>query len=234
MSRKAIDLTGERFGRLVVIEMSGRNKYGHTLFLCKCDCGNLFETVGSRLTNGNTKSCGCYKIEKALEEKPYKRKYNEYDLSGDYGIGITSKGEEFYFDLEDYEKIKNYCWRIHHGYVETSVRKDRKSTTIYFHRLVLPEFDDSIFLPDHINRITYDNRKENLRIVDEPENLKNKSMYSSNKTGRTGVEQRENGKWRAAIRVNGKRISRTFDEFSDAVSQRLSWEKEFNFYAGNN
>lgn len=31
--------------------------------------------------------------------------FNKYDLSGEYGIGYTSKGEEFYFDLEDYKKM---------------------------------------------------------------------------------------------------------------------------------
>lgn len=32
---------------------------------------------------------------------------NTYDLSGEYGIGYTTKGEEFWFDLEDYDKIKS-------------------------------------------------------------------------------------------------------------------------------
>ena len=46
------------------------------------------------------------------------KKYNTYDLTGEYGIGYTSKDEEFYFDLEDYDKIKDYCWRITmQGYV---------------------------------------------------------------------------------------------------------------------
>ena len=37
-------------------------------------------------------------------------KTNKYDLSGEYGIGYDSNGQKFYFDLEDYDKIKNYCW----------------------------------------------------------------------------------------------------------------------------
>ena len=40
------------------------------------------------------------------------KKYNTYDLSGEYGIGYTTKGEKFLFDLEDYEKIKDYCWCV--------------------------------------------------------------------------------------------------------------------------
>ena len=36
---------------------------------------------------------------------------NKYDLSGEYGIGWTHNTEhEFYFDLEDYDIIKYYCW----------------------------------------------------------------------------------------------------------------------------
>ena len=33
-----------------------------------------------------------------------------YDLTGDYGIGYTKEGDEFWFDKEDYEKIKKYIW----------------------------------------------------------------------------------------------------------------------------
>ena len=45
-----------------------------------------------------------------LSEKYNPKKYNKYDLTGKFGIGYTSKGEEFYFDLEDYDKIKNHLW----------------------------------------------------------------------------------------------------------------------------
>ena len=44
------------------------------------------------------------------------KKYNKYDLSGEYGIGWTSNtNQEFYFDLEDYDKIKDYCWIYNKG-----------------------------------------------------------------------------------------------------------------------
>lgn len=38
------------------------------------------------------------------------KKYNAYDLTKDYGKGYTLDGVEFIFDLEDYDKIKDYCW----------------------------------------------------------------------------------------------------------------------------
>ena len=33
------DLTGQKFGRLTVVEQAGRTKYGNVLWKCKCDCG---------------------------------------------------------------------------------------------------------------------------------------------------------------------------------------------------
>ena len=37
---KFVDLTGQRFGNLTVIERRGSDKYKNALWLCKCDCGN--------------------------------------------------------------------------------------------------------------------------------------------------------------------------------------------------
>ena len=57
---EVIDLTGQRFNRLIVIEPS-RTKNGKYAWKCLCDCGNYTIAVGAQLKNGNTKSCGCYK-----------------------------------------------------------------------------------------------------------------------------------------------------------------------------
>lgn len=53
------DLTGKRYGKLVVVRLSGKDKYGHKLWECKCDCGNTTFLDSSRLNRGHTKSCGC-------------------------------------------------------------------------------------------------------------------------------------------------------------------------------
>ena len=52
------DITGKRFGRLVVIKRVGK-KRSFALWLCKCDCGNFNEVTSRSLINGNSKSCGC-------------------------------------------------------------------------------------------------------------------------------------------------------------------------------
>jgi hypothetical protein len=66
---KLIDLTGQRFGRLMVIRrIDNRKALGgqtRTMWLCKCDCGNNAKVSSQELKRGSTKSCGCYNKEKA-------------------------------------------------------------------------------------------------------------------------------------------------------------------------
>lgn len=54
---KKIDLTGQRFGRLIAIEPVVVN--GHRKWLCRCDCGNIKSVATGSLRSGGTKSCGC-------------------------------------------------------------------------------------------------------------------------------------------------------------------------------
>ena len=57
---KLIELTGQKFGRLTVIERSGITVHGkHARWLCRCECGNETIVIGRNLRNGNTVSCGC-------------------------------------------------------------------------------------------------------------------------------------------------------------------------------
>lgn len=57
---KLIDLTGQRFGRLVVIERAESDKRGCAKWLCRCDCGNVTTVNGALLRDGKTTSCGCF------------------------------------------------------------------------------------------------------------------------------------------------------------------------------
>lgn len=70
---KKLDLTGQRFGRLVVIRDSGeRTNSKRIIWECKCDCGEIsFVNLGA-LRSGNTKSCGC--LRKEVNSKMMKTK----------------------------------------------------------------------------------------------------------------------------------------------------------------
>lgn len=60
---KMIDITGQKFGKLTVIENAGKRDGRRYYWKCKCECGNEIIVLGTSLRNGNTKSCGCGKYE---------------------------------------------------------------------------------------------------------------------------------------------------------------------------
>lgn len=63
---KLIDLTGQRFGRLIVLERAG-SLNGQATWKCQCDCGAFVIVRGSQLRAGRSKSCGCLIKDKASE-----------------------------------------------------------------------------------------------------------------------------------------------------------------------
>lgn len=60
--RKLEDLTGQRFGRLVVVERA-ETTHVSTRWKCQCDCGNTCIVLAQNLKKGHTISCGCYREE---------------------------------------------------------------------------------------------------------------------------------------------------------------------------
>jgi len=60
---KFIDETGNRYGRLVVLERVKSDRSRQATWRCKCDCENEVIIAGHSLRSGNTRSCGCFKRE---------------------------------------------------------------------------------------------------------------------------------------------------------------------------
>lgn len=226
------DLTGQYFGRLKVIERVEnyieKNGNKRSQWLCECKCGNRVKVIEKSLKNGNTKSCGC--LQKEITSKHFK-KYNDYDLSGEYGIGYTSKEDIFYFDLEDYDKIKDYCWYKSGEYFATNDSKNHK--LILLHRLIVNAPDDKVV--DHKNHLEYDNRKQNLRVCEYSDNTHNMSNTSRNTSGIKGVcWYKSINSWHSRITIDGKTVSLGYyKSFDDAVKARKKAEKkyygEFNY-----
>lgn len=248
---KAIDLTGQRFGRLTVIRLAeGHRKPNGTMvrrWVCKCDCGNECIVSVGNLKNGSTKSCGCLRkeVSKELSTNSYFRdtgklnkRYNTFDLSGLCGVGYTRKGEKYYFDLEDYQIIKDYCWYLNdNGYLIASLPNSNKK--IRFHRLILSDElnKNEEQLVDHINHNKLDNRKQNLRLVNYQKNAMNMKIKTTNTSGVTGVIFDNNRqKWVASIMVDYKTIFLgRFPTFKEAFNARKkAEEKYFGEYSYNN
>ena len=219
MGRK-INLIGQTFERLTVESESPERKNGGSVrWVCNCICGCQIIVSSNSLKTGNTKSCGCLNL-----NRDFQRKNNTYDLSGEFGIGYTENGKFFYFDLDDYETIKKYYWYSGgHGYFYTKVN-DLTNKEIAMHRFILNISDKNIFV-DHENRITYDNRKSNIRPADKKENTHNRKLYKNNHSGFVGVRWIKNRqKWRASI---GNKTIGEYIIMEDAIKARLIYEKEY-------
>lgn len=131
---KLIDLTGRRFGRLVVVERAGSNERKHATWLCKCDCGETIILPSNNLCSGNTKSCGCFNSQEARKRftkhnmsrcrlydvwsgmkrrccDPGNQRYHQYG-----GRGITVCDEW----RNDFKKF--YEWAMANGYDENAPR----------------------------------------------------------------------------------------------------------------
>lgn len=63
MGRKSIDLTGQRFGRLVCVKPTDCRKSQSVIWECLCDCGTVKLLTVKKLRSGNTESCGCLRNE---------------------------------------------------------------------------------------------------------------------------------------------------------------------------
>lgn len=204
---KLIDLTGQTFGKLTVINRadnhvrtSGRVDI---CWNCICECGNKCVIRGERLRNGTTKSCGCSKSEFLRE---YRKKYNNFNLNGTYGICYAGNtNEEILFDLEDYDLIKDYYWYIQYVNKERTYKRVvgvvKHGQYIKMHRLIMNVSNDLVI--DHINQNPLDNRKSNLRICSQKENMRNRKQNKENKVGVKGVYQIKNGSYCAQIGKDG-------------------------------
>lgn len=223
---KKVEMIGKKFGRLTVIGLSENTsgKRHRLMYYCDCDCGNKnVEIVGEKLRSGHTRSCGCLVKEQAHNVH---KKYNEYDLSGEYGIGITSNTHErFLFDLEDFEKIREYCWlRDNNGYITA---KTNSETMVYLHRLVMNAQENDIV--DHRKHNILDNRKQYLRIGTQSQNMMNVRKRKDNTSGAKGIWYRNKiNKWQAEIVVNGKKIYLgAFENKENAIFARKQAEDEY-------
>lgn len=129
-----IDLTGQRFGRLTVIERAETTRHGDIRWLCKCDCGNNTTVFGSNLRKNHTSSCGCvhcesirthgesktrlYRIWMLMKRRCYNPKDSRYNRYGARGIEVCHEW------LERFETFRD--WSLENGYHD-DLTLDRKN-----------------------------------------------------------------------------------------------------------
>ena len=163
------DLTGMRFGRLVVVELIGKAANGKYQWKCKCDCGNYTIVKGNSLTTDHTKSCGCleketkrevntihglrrhplYKVWLNMKDRCYNPNNSNFKYYGGKGITVCN-------EWKDNFKLF-YDWMINNGY-EKGMSIDR--------------IDNSLeYSPDNCRVIPFNkqssNRTTNYAIIHE-------------------------------------------------------------------
>ena len=62
---QTVDITGQRFGKLVELKPTDERRRGIVLWECQCDCGNIAYVLKTNLKKGATRSCGCLHRESA-------------------------------------------------------------------------------------------------------------------------------------------------------------------------
>ena len=230
------DMIGQKFGRLTVISRGENYIIPSTgqitrRWNCLCDCGVYKNNIReSSLKSGNTQSCGCVRNEKVAESnKKMNRKTNRYEFKDEYVIGYDLNNNPFFFDKDDYEKVKDLCWHFDNkGYVVSSISK---KANIKMHRLIMGEPTD-LFV-DHMNGCKNDNRKDNLRICTPSQNAMN--HIHKNPYGISGIYPSKYNTWYATISKNRKNyFLGSFSSQEEAVKARKVAEEnlfgEFSYY----
>lgn len=217
-----IDLTGQKFGRLTVIKKVGIDKYGKSIWLCKCDCGNEKEVKSDNLRRGVTKSCGCYNIDmlkrrdktqisnlnkkhgkyktrlyriwQAMKERCYNPNRWNYDKYGGKGIVVCDEWRNDFMNF--------YNWAMANGY------------------------NDNLSIDRIDNNGNYE--PSNCRWTDCCMQGYNRGVQSNSTTGYEGISKLKDGRYRAYIKKNNKQISLGVHETLEAAIQaRREAEKKY-------
>lgn len=154
---------------------------------------------------------------------------NDYRVEGDIAIfniynGTTSdKIGEFMIDKEDLEKVKYHKWRFCHGHVVTGLPAKGTQRDVSWTVLGLDSREHPHKVIDHINGNSCDNRKSNLRICTQGQNVINKSFMSNNTSEFIGVSyKKDRGTYDPEIRINKIRCHLgTTKDLKEAVYKRL-------------
>ena len=126
-ARARSDITGQRFGRLFVVELgTSTNSRGERYWDCLCDCGNHTTAMFSSLSSGKTQSCGCLKREATIASNKRNKSVDpKIRFSSGYAVADNGcwewqkgKDEKGYGVLHvdgKQEKAHRFSWKLYNG-----------------------------------------------------------------------------------------------------------------------
>ena len=105
------DLTGQRFGRLIVLSHSRRDNHSHNFWNCTCDCGKQTTVDSWALFSEITKSCGCLakQVHRLRLTTHGKSKTKEWRLWQSAKARAKAKGVPFEILVQDLPEIPDIC-----------------------------------------------------------------------------------------------------------------------------
>ena len=229
------DLTGKRFGKLVVVKEVEEHGYIR-YWECQCDCGNTTVVAQCHLKNGHTKSCGCYQKEQiaalegngthygsytrlyriwhGMKQRCYNPKARFYNRYGGRGIIICQEW------IDGFENFRD--WSLEHGYADD---------------LSIDRIDnDGIYAPSNCRwatgeiqnhnksttlKFNYDGETRTLKELSEISGLAESLIYKRISSKGWSVEKavltpKKNNDRHKLMELNG--VVKTLDE----------WSKEYN------
>ena len=119
-----VDLSGRKFGKLLVIKRVNNSSTGLVRYLCQCECGNVTNVIGGHLVGGNIQSCGCWvysKLEECVIEYFNKIGYQnsiDYECQKKFddlfGLGGKQLSYDFLVYLNEKPRYLIECQGIQH------------------------------------------------------------------------------------------------------------------------
>lgn len=160
MPQRLIDITGQRFGRLVAISFDHTSKSG-AIWKCRCDCGNTTTAQGSSLRRGIKKSCGCYATEvkrRSGKASPNTGKIGPKNYRWSGGRGQDHDGYVWVSIKYHYPKVSEMYPGVHRLSEHAAVMCQHLGRPLYKGESV-----------HHKNGVKDDNRIENLELWCKPQ-----------------------------------------------------------------
>lgn len=158
----------------------------------------------------------------------------------EFKIKNAQIGEVIVFISDEDSDLISFKWYLAGGkgnvgrYISTRIEK----TTVYLHRIIAQRmgiiekaYGEGRSVPsiDHINGDKFDNRRENLRLLNRKQQMMNSNdgLRSTNKSGYRGVSYiQRSGQWYASVMVNGKTKSLGYHPTIElAVAARRKWDE---------